>query len=103
MASSSDSLQASIVLKETKRILDDGIQVSKEARESIQLSATIFIHYITAAALDIAQSQKKSTIQPSHILKALEENGFEMMIPEIEDFVQQIEINAAKSTKQGDE
>ena len=41
-------------------------------------------------ALDIAQSQKKSTIQPSHILKALEENGFEMMIPEIEDFVQRM-------------
>ncbi|KAK8808904.1 hypothetical protein WA588_004542, partial [Blastocystis sp. NMH] len=95
--SSSESLQTSVVLKELKRNLSEKYQVSKEAREAIQLSATIFIHYITSAAIELVQSQKKSTIQPQHILKSLEENGFEDMIPEVEAYLQTLEEGAVEN------
>ena len=36
-------------------------------------------------AMAIAKSQKKSTIQPAHIIQALVETGFESMVPEIEE------------------
>ncbi|KAK8816961.1 hypothetical protein WA556_002862 [Blastocystis sp. ATCC 50177/Nand II] len=86
-----ETLQPSLVNRELKRVFEDQYQLSKEARESILLSSNIFIHYITATANEIAKKQKKSTIQPAHIVQALEETGFASFLPDIEAYVSQME------------
>ena len=105
-----DSLQPSLVVREFKRVLTDKykvwqwlcfvIQLSKDAKDTIVLSTNIFIHYITTLyvffgvitnrALEYAQQENKSTIQPKYILQALESAGFDEMIPEIEEMLQRI-------------
>ena len=50
----------------------------------------VFFGVVTIRALEYAQQENKSTIQPKYILQALESAGFDEMIPEIEEMLQRI-------------
>ena len=50
----------------------------------------MFFGVITNRALEYAQQENKSTIQPKYILQALESAEFDEMIPEIEVMLQRI-------------
>lgn len=52
----------------------------------------MFFGVVTIRALEYAQQENKSTIQPKYILQALESAGFDEMIPEIEEMLQRIEF-----------
>ena len=104
---SMETLQPSLVNRELKRIIEDQYQVFLPIHFLVDLKGSTriyslviqYIHplyyshvYFLSRALspranEIAKKQKKSTIQPSHIVQALEETGFASFLPDIETYV----------------
>ena len=57
--------------------LPDNVQFGKEVKLAFQRSAGIFIMYLTACANEFSKENKRQTILPEDIFKALEELDFD--------------------------
>lgn len=62
--------------------LAPNVRVANDARELIAQCCTEFIHLLASEANDICAKQQKKTINPEHVLKALESLGFSEYIDE---------------------
>lgn len=71
------SLPKATVQKIIGEILPKDIAVSKEAREAITSCSIEFIMILSSQLNDIAEKEAKKTIASDHVVKALEELGFQ--------------------------
>lgn len=67
------NLPNAVVARLIKNALPDGINVSKEARIAIGKAASVFIIYLSSAAILEAKRQKHKILLPQNIMDALEE------------------------------
>lgn len=71
------SLPKATVQKIIGEILPSDIAISKEAREAITECSIEFIMILSTQLNDIAEKEAKKTIASDHVVKALEELGFQ--------------------------
>ncbi|CAH2352152.1 negative cofactor 2 complex subunit beta [[Candida] railenensis] len=71
------SLPKATVQKIISEILPSDIAIAKEAREAITECSIEFIMILSTQSNDIAEKEAKKTIAPDHVVKALEELGFQ--------------------------
>lgn len=71
------SLPKATVQKIISEILPSDIAIAKEAREAITECSIEFIMILSTQLNDIAEKEAKKTIAPDHVVKALEELGFQ--------------------------
>ncbi|KAG8849649.1 hypothetical protein FRB96_000675 [Tulasnella sp. 330] len=65
-------LPKAVAMRIAKSELPDYVKIGKEASLGITNSATVFINYLSATALDIAKSRGAKTIVAADVLKAME-------------------------------
>lgn len=53
-----------------------GINISKDARLLVMNYAISFIHFLSIGSYHLSEKEKKKTIVPDHVYKALEKFGF---------------------------
>lgn len=71
------SLPKATVQKIISEILPSDIAITKEAREAITECSIEFIMILSTQLNDIAEKEAKKTIASVHVVKALEELGFQ--------------------------
>lgn len=74
------NLPTAVVTRLIKDALPDGINIAKEARIAISKAASVFIIYLSSAAINEAKKLKHKTMTPQNIFDALEEIEFENFI-----------------------
>ena len=62
--------------KAIKERLPSDMRIAADANEIIMRCCQEFVHMLAAASNELSEKEKKSTIQPEHITKSLEELGF---------------------------
>lgn len=71
------SLPKATVQKIISEVLPKNIAISKEAREAITECSVEFIMILLTQLNDIAEKEAKKTVASDHVIKALEELGFQ--------------------------
>ena len=66
--------------------LPDNVQFGKEVKLAFQRSAGIFIMYLTACANEFSKENKRQTILPEDIFKALEELDFDDFVDPLKSY-----------------
>ena len=66
--------------------LPDNVQFGKEVKQAFQRSAGIFIMYLTACANEFSKENKRQTILPEDIFKALEELDFDDFVDPLKSY-----------------
>lgn len=79
------NLPTAVVTRLIKDALPDGINIAKEARIAISKAASVFIIYLSSAAINEAKKLKHRTMTPQNIFDALEEIEFESFIEPLKD------------------
>lgn len=74
------NLPTAVVTRLIKDALPDGINIAKEARIAISKAASVFIIYLSTAAVNEAKKSKHKTMSPQNIFDALDEIEFESFI-----------------------
>lgn len=74
------NLPTAVVTRLIKDALPDGINIAKEARIAISKAASVFIIYLSSAAINEAKKSNHKTMTPQNIFDALEEIEFESFI-----------------------
>ncbi len=72
-----------------QEILPPDIVFSKEAREGLIECCVQFIMMVSTESNDIAERESKKTIASEHVIKALEELGFEEYLDPIRETLEQ--------------
>merc|ERR1712146_631623 len=80
--------------------LPDNVQFGKEVKLAFQRSAGIFIMYLTACAKEFSKENKRQTILPEDIFKALEELDFDDFVDPLKTYYSRLkdEKNNEKSS-----
>eukprot|EP01089_Gocevia_fonbrunei_P022786 TRINITY_DN9346_c0_g1_i1.p1 TRINITY_DN9346_c0_g1~~TRINITY_DN9346_c0_g1_i1.p1 ORF type:complete len:150 (+),score=29.18 TRINITY_DN9346_c0_g1_i1:111-560(+) len=102
MAGTNDevSLPKATVSKLIKDILPDGVKCSTDTRDLILECCVEFIHLLSTEANELCSKEKKTTIGPQHILKALESLGFESYVNDVNKVYEEVEsMEKPKKTK----
>lgn len=76
----SDRLADAHIRKLLAQALPADAAVAKDARQSLSVAGTVFIHYITALALDNAQRKKRSSVVTEDVLEAIREAELDALI-----------------------
>lgn len=99
------NLPTTVVTRLIKDALPDGIIISKEARIAISKAASVFIIYLSSAAINEAKKLKHKTMTPQNIFDALEEIEFETFIEPLKECLEVYRKNMKdkKSSKQANE
>ena len=64
------------VVKAIKELMPEGVRVAGDANDLLLQCCNQFVHLISTQANDISEREKRSTISPEHVVKALEELEF---------------------------
>lgn len=99
------NLPTAVVTRLIKDALPDGINIGKEARIAISKAASVFIIYLSTAAVNEAKKSKHKTMSPQNIFDALEEIEFESFIEPLKSSLEVYRqtIKDKKSSKQASE
>lgn len=99
------NLPTAVVTRLMKDALPDGINIGKEARIAISKAASVFIIYLSSAAINEAKKLKHKTMTPQNIFDALEEIEFESFIEPLKESLEVYRKNVKdkKSSKQANE
>ncbi|XP_037043250.1 DNA polymerase epsilon subunit 3 [Bradysia coprophila] len=99
------NLPTAVVTRLIKDALPDGIIIAKEARIAISKAASVFIIYLSSAAINEAKKLKHKTMTPQNILDALEEIEFESFIEPLKECLEVYRKNMRdkKSSKQAND
>ncbi|CAF0725305.1 unnamed protein product [Didymodactylos carnosus] len=76
--------------------IEDNITVSKDAKASIQRAAMAFILYTSVTANRFATESKRKTVNVQDIFKALQTNGFDMIIEPLQTTLEQYQSEMKK-------
>lgn len=76
MADDDIGLPKSTMAKAIKDRLPENLNVSADARETIMRCCGDFVQMVATSANELCEKEKKSTISPEHVLKSLEDLGF---------------------------
>lgn len=79
------NLPTAVVTRLIKDALPEGINIGKEARIAISKAASVFIIYLSSAAINEAKKLKHKTMTPQNIFDALEEIEFESFIEPLKE------------------
>lgn len=79
---------------------DQGMSFAKETRDLLIECCVEFITMISSEANEIAEKDAKKTIACEHIVKALEELGFNEYVPDLLEVAQQFKSQQAVSGEQ---
>jgi histone H3/H4 len=74
------SLPKSTIQKLIKDLMPDGVRIAADATDMVARCANEFVHLVTTQANEISEREKKSTITPDHIIKALDELEFKAFL-----------------------
>lgn len=74
------NLPNAVVSRLMKESLPDGISISKEAKSCLSRSASVFVLYLTATAVNECKKENHKTMTAKNVLDALEEIDFENFI-----------------------
>ena len=70
-----------------QRVMKDrlpaGMAMAADAREIVTKCCEEFVHLISATANELSEQEKKSTITPEHVLKALQDLGYTPYLAEL--------------------
>ncbi|RHX96921.1 hypothetical protein DYB28_015504 [Aphanomyces astaci] len=77
-----------------KECLGNKAGMTKEARETVQAAAGVFILYLTSAANEECKAKKRQTISAQDVIKALHDVDMDSFVTPLETF-----LHATKSTK----
>lgn len=69
-------------------MLPADLSFAKESRDLLIECCVQFVHMISSEANEVCEKDSKKTIAPEHVIKALQELGFQDYISEIEAVVQ---------------
>lgn len=96
------NLPTAAVTRLIKDALPDGINVAKEARIAISKAASVFIIYLSSAAINEAKKLNHRTMTPQNIFDALEEIEFESFIEPLKESLELYRkaVKDKKSSKQ---
>lgn len=99
------NLPTAVVTRLIKDALPDGINIAKEARIAISKAASVFIIYLSSAAINEAKKLNHKTMTPQNIFDALEEIEFESFIEPLKELleVHRKNVKDKKSSKQANE
>ncbi|KAI4836010.1 histone-fold-containing protein [Aureobasidium sp. EXF-8845] len=78
---------------------DQGMSFAKETRDLLIECCVEFITMISSEANEIAEKDAKKTIACEHIVKALEELGFNEYVPDLLEVAQQFKSQQASREK----
>ncbi|KAF0688536.1 Aste57867_19851 [Aphanomyces stellatus] len=76
------------VTRVAKKALPDKANLSKEAKETVQAAAAVFVLYLTSAAGEECKMKKRQTMSAKDVIKALHDVDMEMLISPVESFLQ---------------
>ncbi|TPX55316.1 hypothetical protein PhCBS80983_g05411 [Powellomyces hirtus] len=79
------SLPKATVAKLINEMMPPDIVCAKETRDLIAECCVEFIHLISSQANEQCEKEARKTIAGEHVIKALEELGFESYIPEVQE------------------
>ncbi|KAG9410047.1 hypothetical protein AC1031_018082 [Aphanomyces cochlioides] len=82
------------VTRVAKQALPDKAGLSKEAKETIQEAAAVFILYLTSAASEECKAKKRQTMSGKDVIKALQDVDMYSFVTPVESF-----LTASKVTK----
>lgn len=99
------NLPTAVVTRLIKDALPEGINIGKEARIAISKAASVFIIYLSSAAINEAKKLKHKTMTPQNIFDALEEIEFENFIEPLKESLELYRktVKDKKSSKQANE
>lgn len=99
------NLPITVVTRLIKDALPDGINIAKEARISISKAASVFIIYLSSAAINEAKKLKHKTMTAQNIFDALEEIEFESFVEPLKESLEvyRKSLQDKKSSKQANE
>ena len=85
-----------------KASLSEGGSVSKEAKQMVSRSSSLFVLYVTNRASEIAQERKRQTINADDVQEALRNLNFDAFLGDVERAVEAFreEEERKKSEKQ---
>lgn len=93
------SLPKATITKLVKEFLPGDLRTSSETTEKLLECCTEFVNVVSAAANEVATADKKSTIMPEHVLRALEVLGFGGYVEDVKaawDHIKEESKNAPK-------
>ncbi|KAI9106216.1 histone-fold-containing protein [Phlyctochytrium arcticum] len=94
-------LPRSILNRVIKNSLPEGAQVQKEAKAAMTKACTVFINYLTAAALDVTKQNDRKSLNANDILKALTILEFDAFLPTVKGAVEGTRLESFLSKKTG--
>lgn len=77
------SLPKATVQKLISEMLPNDISCSKDTRDLLIECCVEFIHLLSSEANEVCEADAKKTIAPEHVLKALQDLGFESFTEEV--------------------
>lgn len=78
-------LPRALLARIVKAALPDGTLLQKDAKNAMSKASTIFVSYLTAAAIDVATSAKHKSLASDDVFQALHILDFDRFVPMIKD------------------
>lgn len=78
-------LPRALLARIVKATLPDGTLLQKDAKNAMSKASTIFVSYLTAAAIDIAASAKHKSLTSDDVFQALNILNFDRFVSTIKD------------------
>ncbi|KAK4316049.1 hypothetical protein Pmani_012754 [Petrolisthes manimaculis] len=79
------NLPNAVITRIIKDSLPEGVAIAKEARSAIAKAASVFVLFTTSSANNLAQKNKKKTVNAQDIFNALTEMEFEKFIEPLQE------------------
>lgn len=83
MGDSDLALPKSTMLKAIKEKLPENLKIAGDASETIIRCCDEFVQMVSSTANDISQREGRSTILPEHVIKSVEQLGFNAFLDDI--------------------
>ncbi|KAK3863998.1 hypothetical protein Pcinc_030260 [Petrolisthes cinctipes] len=79
------NLPNAVITRIIKDSLPEGVAIAKEARSAIAKAASVFVLFTTSSANNLAQKNKKKTVNAQDVFNALKEMEFEKFIEPLQE------------------
>lgn len=78
-------LPKTLLTRIAKSVLPDGAMLQKESKDILSKSTTLFVSYLTATALDMAEQAKHKNIATDDVFSALTTLELDVLIPKLRE------------------
>lgn len=93
------SLPRATLSKMIKDYVPQDVRVANDTIDLLIECCTEFIQLVSSEANEVATKEQKHTIQPEHVVKALQELGFEEFVAEVSSTWEQFKQDLKSSSK----